>query len=267
MEIFKEKNLFGLKNEEGEVIISPQYIDFYPFSCGLACVRNSRYQYAYINQRNETIVPFGQYIWLDTFFTSGYARVKGYNYELGKECWGIINTIGEKVVPMEYDRIWTLNDKYFDSLRAVKDGIEVKVDLRAIDNNIILDGLKYIKTFSIEEFKKVFNVTTICVRKHRINKQLYFTYGVNMGFVVVNHIPDIPAISIVSNSAGKVFCLLHRMGEFPERNSLYNTKSQKEDYVPTCNQRDYSTYEYKDYIEQARLDAYEGDESNYWNTD
>lgn len=30
--------------------------------------------------------------------------------------------------------------------------------------------------------------------------------------------------------------------------------------------RDYDSYnEYNDYVEESRLDAFEGDESNYWN--
>lgn len=32
--------------------------------------------------------------------------------------------------------------------------------------------------------------------------------------------------------------------------------------------RDYDTYnDYNDYLEESRLDAFEGDESNYWNID
>ena len=38
--IFQENGLFGVKNSKGEVIISPQYMEMYPFSCGLSLVRN-----------------------------------------------------------------------------------------------------------------------------------------------------------------------------------------------------------------------------------
>lgn len=65
MEIHQENGLYGLKNDWGEVLISPQYREFYPFSCGLACVRNMDYQYAYIDCDNKPIVPFGKYIWID----------------------------------------------------------------------------------------------------------------------------------------------------------------------------------------------------------
>ena len=79
MEIYQENGLYGLKNDCGEVVISPQYRDFYSFSCGVACVRDVNYHYAYINYDNKPIVPFGRYVWIDPYFTCGYARVIQYS--------------------------------------------------------------------------------------------------------------------------------------------------------------------------------------------
>ena len=59
--VFQENGLFGLKDHKGVVIISPQYIEMYDFSCGLSMVRNKQYQYAYIDIHNNQIVPFGNY--------------------------------------------------------------------------------------------------------------------------------------------------------------------------------------------------------------
>ena len=75
MEIYQENGLYGLRNDCGEVLIAPQYREFYPFSCGLACVQNIKYQYSYINQENQVIIPFGNYMWLDYMFTCGYANI------------------------------------------------------------------------------------------------------------------------------------------------------------------------------------------------
>lgn len=50
--VFQENGLFGLKDHKGVVIISPQYIEMYDFSCGLSMVRNKQYQYAYIGIHN-----------------------------------------------------------------------------------------------------------------------------------------------------------------------------------------------------------------------
>lgn len=101
MEIYQEKGLYGLKNDCGEVIISPQYREFYPFSCGLACVRNNKYQYGYINIFNKAIIPFGKYIWVDPQFKGGYARVKTNN----NKYWGIIDTTGKLAVNPNMDYI------------------------------------------------------------------------------------------------------------------------------------------------------------------
>ena len=46
--IYQENELYGLKDCNDNVIISPQYKEMYPFSCGLALVRNNKFQYRYI---------------------------------------------------------------------------------------------------------------------------------------------------------------------------------------------------------------------------
>lgn len=163
MEIYQENGLYGLKNDCGEVIISPQYREFYPFSCGLACVQNSKYQYGYINVQNIAVVPYGEFSWIDHSFTCGYARVIQYSAIEDRQYWGIINTMGLIVVPCEYDNIWTLNEKYLDNLKAVKNSKECRINLRKFDKKIVLDGLKYIRTYTIDEFKAEFNVSTIFV--------------------------------------------------------------------------------------------------------
>ena len=101
MEIFQQNGLYGLKNDCGEVIISPQYREFYPFSCGLACVRDVKYQYAYIDINNIAIVPFGKYIWIDPQFIGGYARVKTSD----NKYWGVIDTTGKIAVIPNLDYI------------------------------------------------------------------------------------------------------------------------------------------------------------------
>lgn len=267
MEIYQENGLYGLKNDCGEVIIAPQYREFYPFSCGLACVQNIKYQYAYISQENQVIIPFGNYMWLDNMFTCGYARVIQYSAIEDKQYWGIINTMGLIVVPCEYDSIWTLNEKYLDNLKAVKNGKECKINLRKAEKYIVLDGLKYIRTYTIDEFKAEFNVSRIFVRVNTNNNVVSFYYGTNIGIVSNDNCMLNPSISIVCNSAGKVFCLLHH------KNNVGKKRIRQAKYLAQTKHiqpysRDYGTYnDYNDYLEESRLDAFEGDESNYWNID
>ena len=98
--IFQENGLFGAKNQRGEVIIPPQYMEMYSFSCGLAMVRDTEYRYGYINKNNEFVIPLGKYSWCDPRFTCGFARVIGYVHHEKEESilmtgkWGIIDTLG-----------------------------------------------------------------------------------------------------------------------------------------------------------------------------
>ena len=57
--------LFGANNEKGDMVIPFLYKEMYPFSCGLSMVRNQKYEYGYINQYNQQVVPFGKYLWCD----------------------------------------------------------------------------------------------------------------------------------------------------------------------------------------------------------
>lgn len=86
---------------------------------------------------DNVIVPFGRYAWIDRF-DQGYARVKSYS---GKQWipvglpgegidpvvtetpkWGIIDTKGEVVLPVEYDSVWNFVGKDRDYTTIEKDG-------------------------------------------------------------------------------------------------------------------------------------------------
>lgn len=99
--IFQENGLFGAKNQRGEIIIPPQYMEMQPFSCGLSLVRNHQYQYAYIDILNRQIVPFGRYVWCDPQFTNNYARVKLKD----NAHWGIIDNMGKIAIYPNLDYI------------------------------------------------------------------------------------------------------------------------------------------------------------------
>lgn len=268
MEIYQENGLYGLKNDCGDVIISAQYREFYPFSCGLACVRDCNYQFAYIDCNNKPIVPFGKYLWLDPYFTCGYARVIKYSAIEDKQYWGIINTMGGIVVPLEYENIWTINERYIENLKAYKNEEECRINLRKAEKYTILDGLKYIKTYSVDEFKAEFNVSEFFIRANPNNNIfLSFYYGTNIGIVANDNCMLNPVISIVCNSAGKVFGLLHN------KSNIGKTRIQQAKYfsqtmhIEGFSNSDESYNDYIKYVEESRLDAFEGDESNYWNID
>ena len=87
LNIYEDNGLYGAKDQNGQIVITAQYTEMYQFSCGLSLVRNSQYQYAYIDYDNNIVIPFGVYSWCEPRFVCGYARVL-------KDKWGIINTRG-----------------------------------------------------------------------------------------------------------------------------------------------------------------------------
>lgn len=49
LNIYEDNGLYGAKDQNGQIVITAQYTEMYQFSCGLSLVRNSQYQYAYID--------------------------------------------------------------------------------------------------------------------------------------------------------------------------------------------------------------------------
>ena len=96
-----DNGLYGVKNCKGDIVIPFLYKEMYPFSCGLSMVRNQNYGYAYINQYNQQVIPFGKYSWCDSQFVCGYARVVKYDILEETNKWGIIDTKGNIIIDIE----------------------------------------------------------------------------------------------------------------------------------------------------------------------
>ncbi|MBQ4161956.1 MAG: WG repeat-containing protein, partial [Parabacteroides sp.] len=238
------------------------------FSCGLSMVRNQNYGYAYINQYNQQVIPFGKYSWCDGQFVCGYARVVKYDVLEEKNKWGIIDTKGNIIIPLEYDKIWALKEGYLHEVKAIKGEEELKINLALIaaKSGVLFDGLSYIATYTIEEFKTKFHCSRIDVKKGRNNK-LYFCYGCNIGFVALKGMPQNPVISIVVNSAGKVFPLLHAKEDIGKTSfegyiKLNTSKQSHKKYYDKTSFRDYENEKMNDYGNWS--DPY-GDEQAYYN--
>lgn len=286
--IFQENGLCGAKNQNGRVIIAPQYTTMQPFSCGLSLVRNLQYQYAYIDTQNRQIVPFGKYSWCDPQFVCGFARVIKDNNK-----WGIIDTLGNIVVPLKYDKIWDIKEDYIFSIKAFIGDKEQTLNLHQLANHIIFDGLTYINTYSVETFKQLTNCTKLLVKHLPNTKQLYFTYGCNIGLTAITGIPKDPVIAIVANSSGKIFPLLMEKVDVGKttltivtaesnkknvsksssyRTSFWDYEEEKMNDVDNWNdpyedERAYYGGWSREDVESGLADAYEGDLDARWNND
>lgn len=269
--IFQENGLFGAKNQGGKVIITPQYTEMQPFGCGLSLVRNDQYQYAYINANNKQVIPFGEYSWCDPQFVCGYARVLD-NF------WGIIDTLGNIIVPLKYDKIWTIKEEYIFSIKAfIGDEMQI-LNLHQLANKTIFDGLKYLKICSIEEFKNLVNCEKLFVRVMPNTNQLYFTYGCNIGLVAAIEFPKEPVIAIVANSSGKIFPLCLEKGDIGKttlpiatvvlKKKVYSRIDDTDNWSdPYGDEQAYYGGWSREDVESGLADAYEGDLDARWNTD
>lgn len=230
---------------------------------------------------------FSKYDWCDSTFVCGFARV------VKNDKWGIIDTLGNIIVSLEYDKIWAIKEEYIFSIKAFIGEEEKVINLGKLAANVILDGLKYIQTYSIDEFKSIFNCSRLFIKKDPKLNILFFTYGCNIGFVAVNGIPKSPVVSIVVNSSGKIFPLLLEAKDvgktnfqkaiytlqvktpkrqYSKKTSLWNYEEERMNDVdnwsdPYGDEQAYYEGWSREDIESGLSDAYEGDLGARWNND
>lgn len=228
-----------------------------------------------------------KYDWCDSIFVCGFARV------VQNDKWGIIDTLGNIIVSLEYDKIWAIKEEYIFSIKAFVGEEEKVINLGKLAVNVILDGLKYIQTYSINEFKSIFNCSRLFIKKDPKSNLLFFTYGCNVGFVAVNGMPKSPVVSIVANSSGKIFPLLLEakdVGKTSFQKAIYKlqVKTPKKQYSkktsfgsyeeermndvdnwsdPYGDEQAYYGGWNSDDVESGLVDAYEGDRDGIWNND
>lgn len=262
-----DNGLYGAKNCKRDIVIPFLYKEMFPFSCGLSMVRNQNYEYGYINQYNQQVIPFGKYRWCDSQFVCGYARVQKYDFFEEKDKWGIIDTKGNIILPLEYDKIWALKEGFLHEVKAFKSDKELKINLVLLSSKsgILFDGLSYIATYTAEEFKTKFHCTRIDVKKGKDDK-LYFCYGCNIGFVALKGIPQNPVISIVVNSAGKVFPLLHEKEDIGKTSfeEFIKLKISKHSHKKYCHKTSFWDYENEKMNDSDNWSDPYGDEQAYY---
>lgn len=108
-EIFEENELWGLKDKDGNVLLSPQFDEFYSFGPEDLAVVSKNGKYGYVDTTGRIVVPL---TWDDAFDFeySGFAVV------VSEEKRGLINTKGDQVTPLIYDDLNTLNEgNYFNA--------------------------------------------------------------------------------------------------------------------------------------------------------
>lgn len=126
------------------------------------------------------------------------------------------------------------------------------------DNRLLviqLRGLDYVKTYTVEAFKRYFMLDKVTIKKHPTGF-LFFEFRDQIGLLLGNMIPkNNPAISVVIDQFGEAMLIMHPFDYRPSDPSISILKSKVKN---SLSETDY----YSD-----TLDAFEGDEDAYWNID
>jgi len=146
---------WGVINSDGQEIIPLSYKELYISDDGFRIVvKNENNKWGVIDPGEEMIVPFGKYSKIHSFLR-GYARVI-INHENGKSQYGLIDEMGNEVVPPIIDKIWSLNENY-DSVvleingkrellsYVVLDKISAEICTNGVAHTSYKDALEYVQ--------------------------------------------------------------------------------------------------------------------------
>ncbi|MBD5336670.1 MAG: hypothetical protein HDR95_05095 [Bacteroides sp.] len=147
-------------------------------------------------------------------------------------------------------------------------------DIDSIDA-VLIRNVKYLRSFTINEFKTLYNIDTIRVILTE-KKFVVFTFLDCIGYLAEIGVPSNPEISLVTDAKGNLFYLLHETGyrkdELMFFKTTYNSKPgqpiQKSKVFTKRSSRCYSDWEdEQEYLRSSYEDAFEGDSDAYWNID
>lgn len=74
------------------------------------------------------------------------------------------------------------------------------------------NSLKFLQTYTVEQFKSAQNVSKIEVKQNPHTSKLFFTFGAETGAVSAKGVPTHPMISRVEKPNGEQIYLLHEEG-------------------------------------------------------
>lgn len=157
--------LQGVINFKGEVIYPCNYLSILPSlnsEVRLFTLESQKREYAVVDSNKQTIVPYGKYTWIGGY-NKGYARVKIGTLpncvEERDAKWGIIDSSGKEVVPIEYTYIWDFYKSGWDEVGILKDKESYCFNLK--EGAIKQYKRKYIP---LAEFRKAYKQMIVCRR-------------------------------------------------------------------------------------------------------
>jgi hypothetical protein len=132
----KDKNyvryLYGLIDCKGNTIMHPEYYTILVSNDKkVITAQNKKCQYLVLDRSGNLIIEPRVYNWIDKFDHNMARVIKAINNE---KKWGIINSAGEIILPIEYDNIYNFCDKGRESTLVFKDGESYTLHFSKINN-------------------------------------------------------------------------------------------------------------------------------------
>lgn len=111
---------WGVINAKGQVIIPTEYSVILISDNQQLFTVTKGYKTGVLDLEQNIVIEFGEYSYIDGY-DSGLARVKI------QDKWGIIDSIGEVVLPVEFDNIWNFYKKNRINTSVEKNGVRSNV--------------------------------------------------------------------------------------------------------------------------------------------
>lgn len=132
-----------------------------PINSRITVVQNSDYKWGAIDEKDNVVIPFGKYAWIDGF-QNGLAKVIGHNDSMSPNVdvhftnWGddndmvddsrvaeqgIVNEAGEEVLPLKYN-IWKFYGKDYPTIKYFEGEEEHVVTFQSLNPSLATDKKK-----------------------------------------------------------------------------------------------------------------------------
>lgn len=131
------KTFYGLIDGKGEELFETNYTSIKLSTDKKILTLNSNFV---VTIDGKEIVPFGKYAWIDGF-DNGLARFNTIIND--KKKWGIINDLGEEVVPPIYDEVYNFFGKNRTTTTCIENGCRKEFSLT--DLSFIANKKTYLK--------------------------------------------------------------------------------------------------------------------------
>lgn len=118
-----QKQMLGLLDAKGELIVNCEYAGIIVSDDSeYITLRHSIWGHSLIDRHGNTIIPYGVYDYIDGA-DHNLVRVFVADKTTKEKLWGLVDTSGRVVLPLEYTNIWNFYDKNRRSTTVEKKGI------------------------------------------------------------------------------------------------------------------------------------------------